>query len=149
MLTFSVITTCKLCTLMTQLFLNDQKSVRQLMKTLKLFSKISGLKHNILKCEVVGIGYLKGVKMAISGIKFIDLTTETLIILGRVYSSSLLHAIIAHNPFFKIFSDFVIFAQIFKYSALFCLFSEKLHACPYFLEKALLGVHFSYIRGHP
>ena len=63
-------------------FLNDQKSIRELMKTFKLFSKFSGLKPNILKCEVAGIGSLKGVKMAVCGIKCIDLTTETIKILG-------------------------------------------------------------------
>ena len=52
------------------------------MKTFKLFSKFSGLKPNILKCEVAGIGSLKGVKMAVCGIKCIDLTTETIKILG-------------------------------------------------------------------
>ena len=35
------------------------------MKTFKLFSEFSGLKPNILKCEVAGIGSLKGVKMAV------------------------------------------------------------------------------------
>ena len=32
------------------------------MKTFKLFSKCSGLKPNILKCEAEGIGFLKLVK---------------------------------------------------------------------------------------
>ena len=51
---------------MTQhIFLNDEKSIRELMKTFKLFSKISGLKPNILKCEVAGISSLKGVKIAV------------------------------------------------------------------------------------
>ena len=46
--------------------------------------------------------------------------------------------------FSKYFQILYIFAQIFKYFALFnifltffCLFSEKSHACPYFLEQAL------------
>ena len=51
------------------------------MKTYKLFSKFSGLKPNISKCEVAGIGSLKGFKMAVCGIKCIDLTTETIKIL--------------------------------------------------------------------
>ena len=45
----------------TTFFLNDQKSIRELMKTFKLFSKFSDLKSNILKCELAGIGSLKGV----------------------------------------------------------------------------------------
>ena len=55
------------------------------MKTFKLFSKFSGLKRNMLKCEVAGIGSLK-VKMAVCGINYIDLTTETIKIL-RVHFS--------------------------------------------------------------
>ena len=56
------------------------------MKTFKLFSKFSGLKPNTLKCEVVGIVSLKGVKTAVCGIKCIDLTTETINILGAHFS---------------------------------------------------------------
>ena len=52
------------------------------MKTFKLFSKFSVLKPNILKCKVAGIGSLKEVKMAVCGIKCIDLKTETIKILS-------------------------------------------------------------------
>ena len=62
-------------------FLSDQKSFNDLTKTSKLFSQFSGLKANILKRDVVGIDSLKVVKMAISGIKCIDLTTKTIKIL--------------------------------------------------------------------
>ena len=44
------------------------------MKTFKLFSKFFGLKHNVLKCEFADIGSLKEVKIAVCGIKRIDLT---------------------------------------------------------------------------
>ena len=66
----------------TTFFLNDQKSIRELMKAFKLFSKFSGLKPNILKCEVAGISSLKGVKMVVCGIKCIDLTTKIIKILS-------------------------------------------------------------------
>ena len=56
------------------------------MKTFKLFSKFSGLKPNILKCEVAGIGSLKEVNMAACCIKCIDLTTEIIKILGAHFS---------------------------------------------------------------
>ena len=56
------------------------------MKTFKLFSKFSGLKPNILKCEVAGIGSLKGFKMTVRGIKCLDLTTETIKTLGGHWS---------------------------------------------------------------
>ena len=44
---------------MTEHFLNDQKSIRELILTFKLFLKFSGLKPNILKYEVAGIASLK------------------------------------------------------------------------------------------
>ena len=53
---------------------------------MNLYSKLSGLKPNILKCEVADIGSLKGIKMAVCGIKCIDLTTETIKILGVHFS---------------------------------------------------------------
>ena len=56
------------------------------MKTSTLFSKFSGLKPNISKCEVSGIGFLKGVKKSVCGIKCIDLITETIKILGVHFS---------------------------------------------------------------
>ena len=51
---------------------------RELTKTCKIFWKLYGLEPNILKCDVAGINSLKGVKMAICGIKCSDLTTETI-----------------------------------------------------------------------
>ena len=61
---------------MTQHFLNDQKSISELIKHFNLFSKFSSLKPNISKCEVAGIGSLKGVKMAVCGIKCTNFTTN-------------------------------------------------------------------------
>ena len=67
---------------------------------------------------------------------------------NRAFSSGSLHAIIAHNhlPFFKVFSNFVHFCPNFQIFCPFlplfnilCPFSEKLHACPYFLEWALVN----------
>ena len=48
-------------------------------------------------------------------------------------------------PFLKYFQILNIFAQIYKYFALFHPFSEKSHACSYFLEKALT---FDYTHCH-
>ena len=74
---------------MSQHFLvNSQKPIKELMKTFKLFSKFFGLKHNVLKCEVADIGSLKEVKMAVCGIKRIDLTTGTIIILAVHFSNN-------------------------------------------------------------
>ena len=57
--------------------------------------------------------------------------------LSRAYSSCFMRAIVARMrlPFFKIFSNFAHFCRNFP---IFCpflaIFSEKSHACPYFLE---------------
>ena len=72
-------------TQMTQHFFRRSK-IKDLMRTFKLFSTFSGLEHNILKCEVACVGSLKRVKMAVCGIKCIDLTTETIKILGVHFS---------------------------------------------------------------
>ena len=56
------------------------------MKTFRLFPKFSGLKPNILKCEVACIGSLKGVKMTVCAIKCIHLTIEAITILGVHFS---------------------------------------------------------------
>ena len=45
-----------------------------------------GLKPNLPKCEVAGIGALKGVKVAICGIKYINLTKQVIKILGVFFS---------------------------------------------------------------
>ena len=45
-----------------------------------------GLKRNLSKCEKNGIGALKGVKVAICGIKCIDLTKEAINIFGVLFS---------------------------------------------------------------
>ena len=56
----------------TTFFLKDEKSVIELMKTVDIFSIFSGLKPNKSKCEVAGLGALKGVKIALCGIECTD-----------------------------------------------------------------------------
>ena len=50
------------------------------------FSKFSGLKPNKNKCEIAGIGALKGVQVALCGMRCIDLVSSTVKILGIYYS---------------------------------------------------------------
>ena len=45
------------------------------------FSNYLGLKSNISKCEIGGIGALKVVHMAVYGLKTVDLTSDTVKIL--------------------------------------------------------------------
>ena len=63
-------------------FLNDLLSVKNLIDTFKVFSLFSVLKANFSKCEVAGLVSLKGVLEAVCGLKSINLTTDTIKILG-------------------------------------------------------------------
>ena len=46
------------------------------------YSKYSGLKPNFSKCEIAGIGSLKGVEVAVCDIKYVNLKVNTIKILG-------------------------------------------------------------------
>ena len=67
-------------------FLNDLLSVKNLIDTFKVFSLFSGLKANFSKCEIAGLGSLKGVLEALCRLKSINLTTDTIKILGVHFS---------------------------------------------------------------
>ena len=67
-------------------FLNDLLSVKNLIDTFTVFSLFSGLKANFSKCEIAGLGSLKGVLEAVCGLKSINLTTDTIKILGVHFS---------------------------------------------------------------
>ena len=45
-------------------FLKDKNSIKELLNTVNYFSTFTGLKPNLCKCEVTGVGPLKGVKVA-------------------------------------------------------------------------------------
>ena len=70
----------------TTFFLKDEKSVIELMKTFNVFSTFSGLKPKKGKCEIAGLGALKGVKLALCGMEYIDLMFNAIRILGVYYS---------------------------------------------------------------
>ena len=67
-----------LCTLMTLHI--------EIMNTLKDFQNFSGLKPNKSKCEIVGTGSLNGVKVALCGMKSVNINIETIKILGTHFS---------------------------------------------------------------
>ena len=46
-------------------FLENKESIEELGKTFTLFSSFSGLKPNMSKCKICGLGQLKGVEMAV------------------------------------------------------------------------------------
>ena len=56
------------------------------MKRFDYFSLFSGLKINKTKCEIAGIGVLKGVKHALCRMKCVNLNNEVIKILGICYS---------------------------------------------------------------
>ena len=70
----------------TTFFLKDLCSIRELVKAINYFSTFSGLKPNISKCEVAGIGVLKGVKVAICGFQCVNLKNNAIKILGIYFS---------------------------------------------------------------
>ena len=62
----------------TTFFLKNLGSLKELLNIISLFSSFSGLKPNLSKYKVAGIGLLKGVKVAVCGIKCIDLTKDAI-----------------------------------------------------------------------
>ena len=60
--------------------------VINLLEIFKHFSQFSDLKPNKSKCEIAGIGVLKGVKVAFCGMRCVNLHEGTIEILGSYYS---------------------------------------------------------------
>ena len=67
-------------------FLSDIYSIKEMINCFNIFMCFSDLKPNLSKCEIAGIGSLKGVKVGVCGMNCIDLTTETIKILGIHFS---------------------------------------------------------------
>lgn len=67
-------------------FLKNENSIALFVQTFEIFFQFSGLKHNISKFEIAGIGALKGVLMAVCGMNSIDLTTDFTKILMTCFS---------------------------------------------------------------
>ena len=70
----------------TTFFLQDIISIKHMVDVFYLFSYFSGLKPNLKKSEIAGIGALKGVQMAVCGLCCINLSKDTLKILGTHFS---------------------------------------------------------------
>ena len=62
-------------------FVRDIPLVKELINNFNQFYHLSGLKGNIKKCEIAGIGFLKGVTNTVCGLKFVDLSNDTIKIL--------------------------------------------------------------------
>ena len=61
----------------TTFFLKDIISVKRMVENFLFFSYFSGLKPNLTKSEIAGIGVLKGVQVAVYGMCCIDLYIDT------------------------------------------------------------------------
>ena len=70
----------------TTFFVKDTESIVAIFAIFNFFSSYSGFKLNKSKCEVSGIGVLKGVKTALCNVKNIDLMSDSIKILGVHYS---------------------------------------------------------------
>ena len=70
----------------TTFFSKNQTSVKNVLNDIETFSNFSGLRHNLGKCEIAGIGVLKNVNVALCSMKNIKLTKESIKIFG-VYIS--------------------------------------------------------------
>ena len=63
-------------------FLKDKESVKKVINLFDTFSIYSGLKPNKSKCKTAGIGALEGVSIELCGMECIDLTKNSVNILG-------------------------------------------------------------------
>ena len=66
----------------TYFFLKDLDSVKKVLEMLNQFYMVLGLRLNFSKYEIAGIGSLKDAKVALCGQKSLDLTKESIKILG-------------------------------------------------------------------
>ena len=65
--------------------MKDAQFIENLVEAFIIFSLFPGLKPNITKCKIAGIGAMKGVQMAVFGMKCIYLCNEVIKILGTCF----------------------------------------------------------------
>ena len=70
----------------TTFFVGDLDSAFEIFNVFDTFSIYSGLKPNMKKCEIAGVGSLKGVSVVLCEVISIDLAQETIKILGLHFS---------------------------------------------------------------
>ena len=59
-------------------FLKDVNSIKEMINSFHIFSRFSGLRQSLSKCEIAGIGVLKRVKVGVCGIQCVDLVSNTI-----------------------------------------------------------------------
>ena len=70
----------------TTFVLKDAQSIENLVEIFNTFSLFSGLTPNLIKCEIAGIEALKGVQVAVCGMRCNDLCNEAIKILITYFS---------------------------------------------------------------
>ena len=70
----------------TTFLLQNEKSTTEVLNNFNIMSQFSGLKINKSKCEIAGIGVMKGVKVALCGGECVNLLTNAIKILGIYFS---------------------------------------------------------------
>ena len=80
--------------------------------TFQFFSYFSGLKPNLTKSEIASIGVLKGVQVAVFGMRCINLNIDTLKILGTHFSYN--EKLKEEKDFYKIVTDMQRVLKIWK-----------------------------------
>ena len=92
-------------------FLKNIISVKHMVDT-SCFSYFSGLKPNLTKSEITGIGVLKEVQVAVCGMRCIDLNVDMLKILGTHFSYN--EKLKEEKIFYKIVTDMQRVLKIWK-----------------------------------
>ena len=72
----------------TAFFLKDLDSVKNVLEMQNQFYVVSGLRSNFSKCEIAGIGSLRDENVALCALKSLNLTKESINILGVHVSSN-------------------------------------------------------------
>ena len=96
----------------TTFFLKDIISIKHMVDTFHFFPYFSGLKPNLRKSEITGIGVLEGFQVAVCGMRCIDLNNNTLKMLGTHFSYNKKPK--EENNFFKTLTDIQRVLKIWK-----------------------------------
>ena len=67
-------------------YINTKESVKGLMKIFNIFWTFSWIKPNESNCDIAGLDFLKGVKLGLCGVEWIDLMLHATKLLGVYYS---------------------------------------------------------------
>ena len=70
----------------TNFFLKDVYSIQKVVNSFHIFIWFSELKTNLSKYEIAGVSVLKGVKVAVFGLQYVDLSLDYIKILGTLLS---------------------------------------------------------------